>query len=269
MKTWWPFPFLQEFFSSSVSQFSVPLHSGIVGFMRVRPVLVFVLLTAALSAQQSSRSVRIEDDSDWWSSIRTHEPIWNKVDPVRTPNSTLGILGISLLDHQFWSAVTKRFGPTVEVERGDAANGRHQYCYVSSESGLLAHLVFEVGEVDSGFYLFSGGPDWNGSRYRKPSKLVSDKIGTRSGLRLGLTRAEVEAILGKPTLAKGARILYVRSVSVKATPEELKRARANEPNISEKDLEENYGHYDFSTQIEVRFKDSKATYLAISQSETD
>lgn len=236
--------------------------------MRTCFILVLLFLAATSSAQKASRSVRIDDDSDWWSLMKTDEPLASKAQPVRTPNASLEILGISLLDQHLSATIAKRLGPVVEVERGDAATGRHQYCYSSSGLGSNVHLIFEFGEVESALYLFSGAPDWKGSRYCKLSKLLSDRVGTPSGLRLGITRAGVEAILGRPTLVKNDRIVYVRSLSVKSTPQELRRARTYAPDMSEKEFQTNYGHWDFATNIVARFKDSKLCYLAILQDET-
>jgi len=237
--------------------------------MRARSFFAFFLFIAVISAQTLPQTKSIEDNSDWWSLIGSRDnSLWKKEDRIRTPASSLGILGISLLDENFPSTITKKLGPTVDVTRGDASTGRNQFCYGSVGSDPKVHLIFEYGEVDNVFYLFSGGRDWNGSRYCKTTKLVTEKTSTPSGLHLGLTRQEVESILGKPTLVRTNRIIYVRSVSVKSTPEELKRARAASPGMSEKDFLQNYGHYDFSTTIDVRFKDSKLNYLGILQAET-
>jgi hypothetical protein len=48
-------------------------------------------------------------------------------------------------------------------------------------------------------------------------------IGTQSGLRLGLTRTEVQAILGPPQATRGDKWLYAASVSVKFSEEEYAR----------------------------------------------
>jgi hypothetical protein len=159
--------------------------------------------------------------------------------------------------------------------RGDAANGRHQYCYVSADSRTNAgskanknYLIFEFGEVESAFYLFWSEPDWKGSEYCKVSTLVSRNLGTRSGLKLGMTPMQLEAILGKPSFEQDERIIYVRNLRVKPSPEELKRARAYAGDMSAESFRKNYSFYEFSTYIEGLFFDSKLKYLAIKQGET-
>jgi hypothetical protein len=232
--------------------------------MRLKLVMFSVLLFATASAQESKR---LQDNSDWWSVMRTDEPVSNKPDQIRTPAASLQILGVSLLDPKILKKIEIKMGRTVEVDRGDAATGRHQSCYVSVRDPKT-YLIFEFGEVDSAFYLFSAGRDWNGSEYCKSSDLVNDQLSTASGLRTGLSRSEVEKLLGKPTLSEGDRTMYVRNISVKSTSEELKRARTYAPDMNEKEFQENYGQRDFSTYIEARFKEGKLYYLAVSQGET-
>jgi hypothetical protein len=174
---------------------------------------------------------------------------------------------MSLLDPNLSAKIPARLGHTVEIARGDAATGRHQYCYASMHEPKT-YLIFEFGEIDSAFYLFSHSLTWNGEEYCKSSSSVTKGLGTPSGLRLGISRADLERILGKPTLVKGDRVIYIRSISVKSTPEELKRARTYAPDMNEQEFQRNYGHWDFSTHIEATFEQGKLNYLAVSQAET-
>jgi hypothetical protein len=202
-------------FLRSVTVFYFPLSQfhfiAILSGMRLKLVIFSVLLFAMASAQQSKR---VQDNSDWWSVMRTDEPVWNKPDQIRTPEASLQILGISLLDPKISEQIERKMGRTVEIDRGDAATGRHQFCYVSVRDPKT-YLTFEFG-----------------SEYCKSSDLVNDQLSTASGLRIGLSRSEVEKVLGKPTLSKGERITYVRTISVKSTPEELKRARTYAPDMN-------------------------------------
>jgi hypothetical protein len=102
-------------------------------------------------------------------------PYWPdvKLKAIRTPASSLEILGISLLSQYLSKEFTQKLGSTQEISRGDAANGRQQSCYVSANTKTKVYLIFEFGEVTSAFYVFAGGADWNGSKYCKPSRLVS------------------------------------------------------------------------------------------------
>jgi hypothetical protein len=234
-------------------------------------LVLFALLLAVLSVgKETSTSIRLDDDSDWWSSMRTDQPYPSdfKIQAIRTPNSSLQILDVSLLSRDLERDFTQKFGATKEVDRGDAANGRQQYCYVSAGSKAKVYLIFEFGEVESAFYLFSGGSDWKGSEFCKSSILVSKNLGTRSGLKLGMSPLQLEAILGEPSFEQDEHMVYVRNLRIKSSPEELKRARAYAKDMSEGSFQKNYASYEFSTYIEALFKDSKLTYLAIKQDET-
>jgi hypothetical protein len=228
------FSFFARVFSLSV--FSSQLETNLAMTRKSLASVVFLLWIGTAFAQEQAPTVRINDNSDWWSSMRTDEPIWDKPDPIRTPDATLEISGISLLDPNVLAKVGKKFGRAIDVERGDASTGRDQYCYVSSGPNRNIYLIFEFGEVDSAFYVFSGQRDWNGSQYCKRSRPVGVGASTHSGLRLGMTRGEVKGILGKPTLVKTDRILYVRTKSVKSTQEQLKRTRTYAPNMSKKNF---------------------------------
>ena len=228
---------------------------------------IAAICLALLSTAVAQDSKRVQDDSDWWSVLRTDEASWDRADRIRTPASTLQIAGLSLVDPHLPDKIKRKLGPVVEVSRGDASTGRHQYCYVSPRDPR-ERLIFEFGEVDSIFYLFEDGRSWNGSEYCRPSKLVSDGLSTPSGLRLGVSILQIQRILGKPTLKKDDQLIYLRSIKVKATPEEIKRARADAPDMSEEEFQRDYSYWDFSTYIEARFREGKLYYLAISQSET-
>jgi len=75
-------------------------------------------------------------------------------------------------------------------------------CYVSPADGTV--LVFYSGVMGGGkditwFALWSREAAFPHTSQCTPSKLVSRSLGTQSGLRLGLTKADLERIVGKPT----------------------------------------------------------------------
>jgi hypothetical protein len=123
--------------------------------------------------------------------------------------------------------------------------------------------------VEFSFYLFADGPDWEGGDRCVTSNEISRSLATASGLHLGQTPSQVVAILGKPTKASKYELIYSYSVSKKTSVEDLKKARRQNPDLSEKDLQQNYGFYDLNAGICARFEHSKLTYLAVSKSETN
>lgn len=187
------------------------------------------------------------DNSDWWSLTRKVEG--PDIEPQKRvpPDSNFSILGVALGDPQGVQLAAK-LGKAAIVGRGDAATARAQLCYVSVASSSPVHLVFEEGEVDYAFYLFSGGPDWQRSNLCARSSLISLSLKTGSGLALGQTRSQVEAILGKPTTVWKNRLIYFGVVHVKP---------------------KNGESYDLTSYIEARFSDGKLNYLGVMKTETD
>ncbi len=227
----------------------------------------FVIPIFLTSLLLNAQTVRIKDNSDWWSLLNEKFDVPQlKVGNQDIKTDNFQIAGITL-DTQFNQIVAK-LGKAVEVERGDASTGRHQLCYTSADSPGKMHLVFEFGEVESIFYLFSGGADWKGSGLCAKTKQVSMSSRTASGLRLGLTETQVVAILGKPDMAEPNRLLYSREIEHKTTPEEFQHLRKDYPeSLTDQEAHEKFDSYDVQIYIEARFSHSKLSYLAVSNTE--
>jgi len=227
-------------------------------------------LPSARPAAQTSDRDRQEDNSDWWSSLRSIEvePDANEPQNRELPKSDFQILGVNLDENMFSQAAAKIGRPAL-VERGDAATGRHQACYVSAQGARRVYLIFERGEVAFSFYLFEDGTAWNGSDACLATNLVTMRLATASGVHLGQTVSRVTAILGAPTVRRKDELVYTLSVTKKTSPEDLQLARKRNPSMSEKDIEENYGSYDLWASIDAKFVDSKLTFLSVLTSETN
>jgi hypothetical protein len=250
--------------------------------MRNRSLLLLTCLIApSIFGQQSPRAKPaaptgqkevheyLHDQSDWWASD------WpdNLEDTIKTqerelPASSLQILGIDLAEDMFFRAAA-RLGKVTIVDRGDGSAGRAQACYVSAQEGEKVHLVFEQGEVDYGFYLFTGGADWYGSHRCATSKLVSPNVSTRSGLHLGQSPSEVVAILGKPSLRRGDELFYSLHATKKSSAEDMKKIKQWHPEMTGQDIQESYGVYDLGESLHAKFVDSKMTYLSVLTTETN
>jgi len=81
---------------------------------------------------------------------------------------------------------------------------------------------------------------------------------------LGLSRAEVEAILGKPDSTAPNRVAYCRTFKRKVTKEEFKRLVAEDPRLSEERAHELYDFVDETIQIEGRFTNQGLSYFFVS-----
>ena len=234
-----------------------------------------VLLVCAFhscASGQGTHPVRM-DSSDWWSYTRQEELPYNKTQkPIRFQDrepagSNFEISGVKLDElRDDFSNIRSVFGEGTEVERGDAASGRNQICYVS-DSGSV-HLIFEFGEVNSVVYLFEGGRSWNGSDLCAHSSAVSANSSTASGLRLGIAPEQVKAIVGDPNIATPTHLVYYFAYKKKTSTETLAKLRKDNPNMSDAECNENFAYADGEAYMEARFASGKMSYLAISKSET-
>jgi len=247
----------------------------------------------------------LHDDSDWFSGLRptgsdselSGDADTSSVQEREIPPTNFRILGIDLSPDMF-KPIEQRFGKLHEVQRGDASSGRSQVCYVSANGEPKVHLIFEQGEVDSSVYIFVGGPDWYGNDRCLPSKLVSEKLASASGLRLSLTPAQVIAILGKPsrcqipapfttsndstpknspypcghrpaTNSPETELLYSLHKTRTMTAQERADFLRNNPTLTPQDVDERWATYDWGAGIDARFTHGRLTFLAISLSETN
>jgi hypothetical protein len=101
------------------------------------------------------------------------------------------------------------------------------------------------------------------------SKLVNLRLKTASGLRLGLSRVEVQRILGKPSASlKNGDLIYFRQVSKKTSAANLKKLREYYSNLSDEKVHRNYDLYDLTVDIRAKFTSGRLVYLGVSKSET-
>jgi hypothetical protein len=206
-----------------------------------------ICFSALASIAADQRSIYLKDNSDWWSALSPAfdlDKINGRSRPLDPKN--FEIAGIVVGDARIEDIVAK-LGQAIIVKRGDASTGRSQVCYVSREDARTVHLIFEQGEVDQSFRLFESTRDWNGSNYCEPSKLVTSSLSTLSGLRLGLSRAEVEAVLGKPEAENGDEVIYVSETKEQVSSQT----------------------FDVSEIIEAKFMNSKLYCLGVWKTETD
>lgn len=127
------------------------------------------------------------------------------------------VLGVSLSESTVADVVRilgtapSKQGPNAEISIS---------CYTSQGSDMTV-LEFEYWfETMVEFRLFLGTPQ-SASDCSK-SKLVSANLATGSGLRLGMSKDEVIALLGSPSIKKSNRLTYDFSYDRPPTSEEIK-----------------------------------------------
>jgi hypothetical protein len=209
-------------------------------------------------------AVYLKDDSDWWSPTRREgadeptaedeqlfEALRDKI-PVERDLGKFPILGVHLASHEgddWLRHIEAGLGKTKIVERGDGATGRSQLCYRSSGPGNI-NLIFEHNETFYSYYLFDDGHSWKGKEYCAQSPKVTPTLATLGGLKLGMTKAESEAILGKATYERQSTRWYSYEAHRFVTI-----------------VPDNPADWVISGTLELRFSNNRLTYLALSRSE--
>ena len=222
-----------------------------------------------IALERGLHSTYTRDSSDWWSLLRL-EPLGNEpaegkeaegpnVSPP-APNNFV-VAGVNLWRGIPISEANDQIASAPVISRGDAASGRAQICFQSAEDSGSYKLIFEEGEVARDAYLIEDGAPWKGIDNCIPTEQVSTNAATESGLHLGMSVAEVKAILGKPSSENKQRIVYASLWQHPLTAEELRafRKSGGPADVSASDR---------TTYIEIRFRSGKAEYIALSATET-
>jgi hypothetical protein len=121
--------------------------------------------------------------------------------------------------------VEQILGPAPRVDTPDHEGVRS--CYLSAAGdGAVLEIESWVGSVIQ--FRLDSRPNATEVNCAK-SPLVSRKLATGTGLKLGLLRKQVIAILGQPTAVKGARLEYEESFDRPLTTQEKLRLKQSGP----------------------------------------
>jgi hypothetical protein len=236
---------------------------------RLQPagLVVFFIVVFFIHPTAEGQGVRFRDHSDWWS---INNESFHRLN-VKPLNKDMGdgsfrVADVTLGPDQF-NDLAAKFGKVRIVERGDASNGRQQACYFSIQDSARVYLIFEFGEDESAFYLFSSGANWKGNELCGKIKVGAMNLNTTSGVRLGITRDRLDTILGKPDVVAGDKVAYSRETKVRTSPQEFEKLRAEYPQkLGDQAAHTMFDYYPVETYIEARFVDSRLNYLAVSKS---
>ena len=243
---------MRYFLRASIAAMLVPFLVG--------PVIARVI--------QADAHVRLSDNSDWWSASRSLDSDTSiKSYEREASESNFGVLGVKL-GFDMFDRATVRLGKATIIERGDAATGRQQACYVSADRADRVYVVFERDEVGFTYYLFVDGSNWRGEDLCVSSHLIKRSSATGSGIRLGDSPSQIIAILGRPSDRRKDELIYSFHVRRKASAEDLRRLRVRYPQLSDKEFHDNYDSYDLSSGFVAKFARSQLTYFSASRAET-
>lgn len=82
-----------------------------------------------------------------------------------------------------------------------------------------------------------------------------------------MTQSQVEAALGAATLATKNRLIYWNQTQHKTPENNLKKFRAQDPKMSDREFHENYDYYTRSTHVEIGLSGSSVRYIGVSVSQ--
>jgi hypothetical protein len=233
----------------------------------VRRIIVVLLAILCVSEVLHGQIVPLKDRSDWWSiNNESFRPPNAKGRSGNLAVGTFQIARVALGSDQF-DKLAEQMGKAPIAKRGDASTGRQQVCYVATEGQRRVYLIFEFGAAEqSTFYLFSDGEDWTGQKLCVRTNKVSLNLVTPSGLKLGLTRPGVEAVLGKPDAVLSDRYVYFREVQERTTNTEFQQLRNDYPDrLTDQAAHDKFDFLPVQVHVETRFGKSGVSYLAVSK----
>jgi hypothetical protein len=246
----------------------------------LHPLLAGTLLAAAswllLSPKAAGQlqPAAPDDDSDWRTAVARKSV--DMSDPKthaqhrEIPAADFQILGVPFGPGEIREASDK-LGTTAALTLGDANFTSSQACYVPAAAKATdVHLIFvEDGEgLGASVILFGAGHSWNGTRSCAKSSHISSSIATANGLHLGLTLAEVKAILGAPSKATPDRLEYSFRVRKKTSVGKLQTLRGVESYMTDAEFHASYDFYNLDEHIVARFLGAKLNYLAVARYQT-
>lgn len=92
----------------------------------------------------------------------------------------------------------------------------------------------------------------------------TERLTQGTGLRLALSRTEVEAILGKPDSGAQNRIAYCREFRRRATKKEFEAFHREGPQLSDQRAHALYDFFREVIHLEGRFSEQGLTYFFVS-----
>jgi hypothetical protein len=186
------------------------------------------------------------------------------------------IAGVNLTDYrEALDEAASTLGKATTHTSGDASTHLEEACYQSADKNDRTLLIIQRGEVSPSFVLAADRSAWKWNTPCRRSTKVTRQMATASGLRLDLTQEQVIAILGLPTSrshnerAHSDSVSYELEMRKRASQTSLIHSRREHPEMSEKELEQNYGYYDLSESIHGEFANDSLVELEVGWSATD
>lgn len=180
-------------------------------------------------------------------------------------NVHLTILGFTIGQHTL-EDIQKVLGKAKFLTRREQAPKR--ICYVSGEKQNDTIVIFEAGpiggwEMLTAITIASGKVSFKERSSCTVASQVSTNVSTEGGLKLGLDRAGLEAILGNPSRAHGSTLHYEFRAREKMTEKQIQKLAKLWPKVGDDP------YMDVSSDVEAIFSsDSRLESVTISKIET-
>lgn len=192
-----------------------------------------------------------------------------RVQQGELPTGNFQIAGVNLArDQDVLEQAARILGRAKTTATGDASTFQKTACYRSADADDPTVLLFSNGEVDYSFELTSNHALANKARCL-PSPKIIRSLATGSGLRLGETPAHVIALLGLPTRRTRNNALdrtvlvYDFETKKKTAPRDFVKMREKHPDMTEHDLDVNFGSYSLEETMQATFESGSLLDLRV------
>jgi hypothetical protein len=184
--------------------------------------------------------------------------------PEMLGESHLTILNFTIGIHSL-EDVQKELGYTQFLQRREHAP--FQICYKSTLKSDETKVVFEAGPMGgwkklTAFKIISNKANLLGSDKCEKSTFISKRIQTKSGIRLGITKGQLEKILGSPSKEINNNLFFVYRTKRNMSESEIKKMAELWPQVRDNPF------FDVSSVVHAIFLNSELISVAISKIET-
>jgi len=198
---------------------------------------------------------------------REDEPICSENGPkrVQLKDTDLSMLGVAIRKSSL-KDVQSKLGKASLTRVSEEEESDVSICYISPTDGTV--LAFYSGAMGgwkdvTWFALWSQDAAFPQAAQCAPSKIVSRALSTASGLRLDLSRVELEKLAGVSTKSVANSVKYDYLCRRKMSDEEVRCFKASNNWDVTKDP-----YFDRLSWIEAHFKDSKINRIEIGEIES-
>jgi hypothetical protein len=180
--------------------------------------------------------------------------------PAPKVDGNLKVLGFTL-GKSTLADVRARFGKSVTRKCTSEEEASEEVCYVSAGNDQTK-VVFEAGfsggwkQLD-GFRVIAGGVEHPCYRQCPRAPQVTSTVRTEAGLKLGVTREQLLALLGAPKEVRGSELSFQwRSRQAMTKEQQEAESKTFKSPVTD-------AYYDVQDTIEVTLADSKVVEFAV------